>query len=287
MMLIIDKLARAPLSQVLLFAGVWTLLRVLIYPYLKNTAKHKRSGLYSFARIVNELSDALVYAAIVVFMLVRPFGIQTFWIPSGSMIDTLHLNDFIVANKFIYRFNEPQAGDIVVFNPPSYAPARGEGQVNYIKRLIGTPGQTIEIKNKVLYRDGKPVDETYVDYTDRFTQQVLPKADWKNVEIPDFKLVEDKGKLIPLTMTFDQVNNRWEVNGSQATAEPYIIYDRAEMDRLRALPAAKIPAGYFLFMGDNRNGSSDGRYWGLAPRKDIIGRSEFRWLPIGRMGITR
>ena len=63
-----------------------------------------------------------------------------------------------------------------------------------------------------------------------------------------------------------------------------MIFEESEWPKARALPAEKIPPGYFLFMGDNRNGSFDGRGWGLVPRESIVGRAEFVWLPLPRLG---
>jgi len=279
----VDKLARAPLSSVLIFAAVCTAIRLAVYPLLRSTPSHKRGAGFALARTVNELSDALVYAGIVVFMLVRPFGIQTFYIPSGSMIDTLLINDMIVANKLIYRYSEPQVGDIVVFKPPKRALNPGQAETDFIKRLVGKEGDIVELRDKVLYRNGKPVDEPYVDYTSGLRgDTVLPKETWSSVYLPDFKIVDDGGKFIPLQIDGELVN---AVQGR--TASEFLLSDQREMDRLKALPAAKIPKGYFMFMGDNRNGSADSRTWGLVPRDSIIGRSEFVWFPPKRWKASR
>jgi signal peptidase I len=280
-MMIIDRLARTPLSQILVFAAILTAVRLVCYPYLAKTTDRKGGG-YGFVKFLNELSDALIYAAIVVFMLVRPFGVQTFYIPSGSMIDTLHLNDYIAANKFIYRVWEPADGDIVVFKPPSIArgPNPTTQESDFIKRLIGRPGDVIEIRDKKLYRNGQPVDEPYVCYT--AGEKVLPKDEADRVSIPDFKLINDNGRMIPVQYRGEEVNPSY--NNTPRDFQPKSDEER---DRwLKAAPAP-IPAGFYLFMGDNRNGSFDSRYWGLVPRESIIGRSEFVWVPFNRWRITR
>lgn len=281
--LFVDKLARAPLSSVLIFAAVCTAVRLVTYPIIRSTPLHKQTGGFKVAKLFNELADALVYAGIVVFMLVRPFGIQTFYIPTGSMIDTLLINDMIVANKLVYRYSEPQINDIVVFKPPKRALNPGQSETDFIKRLVGREGDVVEVRNKILYRNGKAIDEPYVDYTTGFNGNiVLPKSEWGSAYIPDYKLVNDNGKYIPLQINGEMVN---AVKG-QSAAE-YLVNSQEEMDRLRALPAAAIPKGYFLFVGDNRNGSSDGRTWGLVPRESIIGRSEFVWFPPKRWKVSR
>lgn len=282
--LTIDRIARMPMSQVVFGAAALTVLRLLAWSWLRKTQPHERFGaMFGAVRFVNDASDALIYAGIIVFLLVRPFGIQTFYIPTGSMVDTLLVNDYIVANKLIYRVSEPKAGDIVVFKPPARAMDPGQTNQDYIKRLIGVPGDLVEWKNKQLYRNGKKVDEPYVDYTTP-DLQVLPMPQWASVPQADFKLVEDGGTVKPVQSWGDLVNSP----GSYAhVAEEYAAFDQDEMRRLAALPPARIPEGYYLFMGDNRNGSFDSRGWGLVPRADLIGRAEFIFLPLNRWRQTR
>jgi signal peptidase I len=280
----IDKVARTSLSTILIFAVVLTVVRLAVFPYLRNTPTHRRTGLFNFARFTNELSDALIYAAIVVFMLVRPFGIQTFHIPTGSMLQTLHEKDFIVANKLIYRYTDPKVGDIVVFHPPKEAFGPNEPETDFIKRLVGGPGDLVEWKDLKLYRNGKPVDEGYLFFnaTGGVPPFVpLPPSRWDEIKTvhPDFKLVEVDGRIIPLVYKAGQANlPMW------GAKEAYMSPEASEWIDL---PAARIPEGYYLFMGDHRNGSSDGRFWGLVPRENIIGRSEFVMFPFSRIKKTR
>jgi signal peptidase I len=280
----VDKVARTSLSHILIFAVVLTAVRLAVLPYLRNTPAHQRTGLFKFTKFMNETMDALIYASIVVFMLVRPFGIQTFHIPTGSMLQTLYERDFIIANKMIYRYTEPKVGDIVVFHPPKRAFREGEAETDYIKRLVGGPGDVVEIRDMVLYRNGKPVDEPYLFYhSDQGGDGVmtpftpLPKDQWHTIQAreDDFKLVEVDGDFIPLLY-----------KGASAGA-PLFVDDRALASTWLDLPAAPIPPGYFMFMGDHRNGSSDSRFWGLVPRENIIGRSEYIMLPFNRIGKTR
>lgn len=286
----IDRVARAPLSLIVLFAGLCTLVRLAVHPVLMRTPVHQRGLGFGLARLVNEFSDAVVYAAIVVFMLVRPFGIQTFFIPTGSMIDTLRLQDYIVANKLIYRTQEPKAGDIVVFKPPKVGLLEGQGDTDYIKRLIGVPGDVIEIRDNQLYRNGKPANEPYVTYTyptslyGPIGTVPMPKEERDQIRLADFKLVKKGEQYVPVQ------NYGLEVNSAvTGTAPVYRVesQDGDDAEFLRRAKPAAIPAGYYLMMGDNRNGSYDGRAWGLVPRSSLIGRSEFIWLPVSRMRQTR
>lgn len=304
----IDSLARTPQSQIVMIVVVLTVLRFLIAPVLKNTPAHKRSGVFVLLRIFNEFLDALVYAGIFVFLIIRPFLVQAFVIPSGSMWPALYVNDFIVANKAVYRFSEPNVGDIVVFRPPVAAVSPrdvgpdGQVKIDYIKRLIGRPGDLIEIKEGQLFRNGQAVNETYKGYTECTNQ--LPNGDclmFRSLTAPEvgeltkanFKLVEYKGRIIPFNWTAEDGNSRspkpssWTQSAPYAIAPEFVIDDPAEAQKLKSAPAVKIPADHFLMMGDNRNGSFDGRAWGIIPREAIVGRSEAIWLPFSRLRITR
>ncbi len=291
----IDSLARTPLSVVLEWVSIITVIRIVIYFAQKDVLPHRRSGSFAVGRIVSELIDAIVYAGVFVFMIIRPFFIQAFLIPSGSMVSTLRVNDFIVANKAVYRYSNPKEGDIVVFRPPKRAcfpyqlDKNGEVNVDFIKRCIGVPGDVIEVRNLVLYRNGKPVDEPYKHFTAEdppnqvITFRELSPDEVKNPDLNppiNFKLVNFNGQFWPVDYDNETINSHGWV------APEYQVDDDLTMQKLRSLPPAAIPPGYYLFMGDNRNGSYDGRAWGLVPRESIIGRSEVIWLPINHWGTT-
>ena len=307
---LVDTLARTPLSKVVIFVVILSVIRVAIYPLLQKTPPHKRTGGYAFGRFLNEMLDAFIYAGVFVFMIIRPFGVQAFLIPSGSMWPTLYVNDFIVANKAIYRYTDPKVNDIVVFRPPVTArlsadqvDAQGEMKVDFIKRCIGTPGDVIEMKKGVLYRNGTKVDEPYKAYsmcTDATPQsecqefRMLSADEKKQLTMSSFKFVQYKGHLIPLNYTdldanspSPRVDNFVETVQPYHVAEEFQIGDPDEQKKVEQLPAEKIPAGMYLMMGDNRNNSFDGRGWGLVPRDWIIGRAEFTWFPITRMHFVR
>ncbi|MGE0000923.1 MAG: signal peptidase I [Fimbriimonadaceae bacterium] len=284
LVLTIDRIARMPMSQVVIGCAILTAIRVLAYVFLKNVSPHERFGAkFGILRFLNDATDAVVYAGIVVFLIVRPFGIQTFFIPSGSMVDTLLVNDYIVANKLIYRFNEPQPGDIIVFKPPKRALMPGQGETDFIKRLIGKPFDLVEWKDKKLYRNGEPVEELYVDYTDP-DLNVLDSSQWPSIPQANFKLAEIDGKVIPVQYWGDIAN----APGSVAhVADEYAAFNPDQMREMIQAEPVRVPEGMYLFMGDNRNGSFDGRGWGLVPRADIIGRSEFIFFPLARWRGTR
>lgn len=297
--LLIDKIARVPISTIVLFALILTGVRLAMFFYLKNKPIHLREGLYSFLKFINDVADALIYAAIVVFMLVRPFGIQTFFIPSQSMVDTLRIGDFIVANKFIYRASEPQPGDIVVFKPPQEAKREGMEDTDFIKRLIGGPGDVIEFDRFQLLRNGKPVEEPYKVLTDpsgmgqnqrnivpfegEELENVVDSWDFSIVRMPPkFKFVMHEGKVKPMLYNDDPGPGRPTVTLLAGTGDSQVDLEGVPAQELVNQEPQPIPDGYYLMVGDNRNGSNDGRFWGLIPRSSIIGKAEFVWMPLSR-----
>ena len=120
----------------------------------------------SFKEVFLDYAKSIVIALIIA-LVVRTFIVQAFRIPSGSMIPTLLVGDHILVNKFIYHFKDPQHGDVVVFKFPL------DPKKDYIKRIIGIPGDRIEIRDKVVYRNGKPLKEPYAIHEDNRT---LPAA---------------------------------------------------------------------------------------------------------------
>ena len=196
------------------------------------------------------------------------------------------INDMIVANKAIYRYTEPKRGDVVVFKPPIEALSPGHEDDAFIKRLIGVPGDVIEIRNHNLYLNGTIQVEPYKHYskilepTGKLMEEIKLEEIGGNQPEPNFKLVQKKDQYIPVVY-----GGPFQANMTRGlTADAYIAATPADSDALRDSPPAKIPEGYFLMMGDNRNGSFDSRGWGLVPRKNVIGRAEFIWLPFPRIG---
>jgi len=110
--------------------------------------------------LVLELADSLLIAFALVFFLVKPFVVAAFYIPSPSMVPTLQEHDRVLVNKFIYRLTEPRRGDIIVFPAPKKA---SPDQKDFIKRLIGLPGDLIQIRSyDGVYVNGAKLDEPYI-----------------------------------------------------------------------------------------------------------------------------
>lgn len=307
---IFDQLARTPLSHVLIFVAVCTIARMATYPYLSKTEPHRRIGIYGSIKFLNEIFDAIIYAGVVVFMLIRPFAVQTFLIPSGSMLETLQINDFIIANKAIYRYTEPKRGDIIVFKPPVEALDKDQTDVDFIKRLMGKPGDLVEVRDGHVFRNGVQLQEPYLSPLNQYVNNDWklvhyegPYQPWKDKYIPVYYQRSGYGSTAnwrtptsrAYAIGFDpnypgedtkSIPLQDEDHDSWLPLEKISAEDTARMQYLVSAPPAKIPDGYFLMMGDNRNQSYDGRGWGLVPRDSIVGRSEVIWWPPPRWSRT-
>ena len=196
----------------------------------------------SAARWAWEWSKSILIA-FTLFLFVRTFLVEAFSIPTGSMENTLLVGDFLLVNKAVYgaqvpltaahlpAFAQPRRGDVVVFTPP-HDPGK-----NYVKRLLGLPGDTLAMRHKVLYVNGVPQNEPYVHFSDP-SDVYAPGMYWQC----DFR-----------------PGNAAE--GCRPTRDNW--------------GPLVVPPTRFFVMGDNRDDSEDSRYWGLVERSAIKGRPLF------------
>lgn len=110
-------------------------------------------------KTIYEYLDSIIIAGITALILIH-FVVRTFYIPSTSMEPTLLKKDYIMVNKFIYRFRRPQRGDIIVFHPPPSANAEGK---DFIKRVVAIENDEVEVKNEKLFINGEPQEESYIE----------------------------------------------------------------------------------------------------------------------------
>lgn len=193
--------------------------------------------------VVEYANSFLPVLAIV--LVIRSFIFEPFQIPSGSMIPTLKIGDFILVNKFAYGLRlpvvgtlivpngEPENGDVMVF----YAP---HNRVYYIKRVIGVPGDIVELRNKELTINGKKADRKLLA---KFNQGLL------NVRLYEEDLAGKKHQMQTIAQGTRYSDGRWEV-----------------------------PEGNYLMMGDNRDNSLDSREWGYVPEDNIVGKATTVWM---------
>ncbi|RDK01252.1 signal peptidase I [Paraburkholderia lacunae] len=209
--------------------------------------------------------SASFFPVILVVFVVRSFVVEPFKIPSGSMVPTLLVGDFILVNKFDYGIRLPisntkitqgrplERGDVVVFRYPK------DESVDYIKRVIGLPGDTVAYQDKKLTINGKPVPETVLpDYLD---EERLGYAKQFEEDIGGRK---------------NAILNNPAVPPFIVGAEDYPYRDNCTYNARGVI--CKVPAGNYFMMGDNRDNSADSRYWGFAPDKNIVGRAFFIWM---------
>jgi len=200
---------------------------------------------------------------LIVFML-RSFLVEPFKIPSGSMIPTLLVGDFILVNKFTYgirlpvvnkkiiSINEPERGDVMVFRYPE------DPSVDYIKRVVGLPGDKVAYEGKRLTINGKEVPVK---------------------EAGDYLLKDKIQYLNEYTETLGKTEHAILLDGNEPAALPYVkqfpqrencIYNNNGV-------TCTVPPGHYFMMGDNRDNSSDSRVWGFVPEANIVGKAFFIW----------
>ncbi|WP_336367115.1 signal peptidase I [Marinobacter sp. C2H3] len=183
------------------------------------------------------------FPVLLVVLVLRSFVVEPFQIPSGSMLPTLEVGDFILVNKFAYGLRlpvlgtkvvpvgEPQRGDVMVFRYPK------DGETNYIKRVIGLPGDHIRYQDKQLFINGEKIDTTFI------------------ARMPPVELREEH------LGTVD-----------------HDIYLNLAVDGRSGEGEWVVPEGEYFMMGDNRDNSNDSRYWGFVPEKMIVGKAFAIWM---------
>lgn len=212
-----------------------------------------------------------LFPVIAVVFLLRSFLFEPFRIPSGSMLPTLHIGDFILVNKFDYGIRlpvtntkiipvgSPERGDVVVFKYPM------DTQVDYIKRVVGLPGDTVEYRDKVLYVNGVEQKQTGSrDFVDDSTMITLEEHD------------EQLGEVNHL-IARDARRPSWVPLQGILRKEKSCDYNERGF-------VCTVPEGHYFMMGDNRDNSEDSRYWGFVPDEDLVGRAVLIWANFGDMG---
>lgn len=231
-------------------------------------------------KTLKEYVEALL-VAVVLALIIRAFVVQAFKIPTGSMLETLQIGDQLLVSKFHYGLRLPFSDRVLV---PVYEPARGDivvfeypfdekldvsrpnlKDVDFVKRVVGIPGDTVEIRAKEVLVNGQPVNAPYIQHTrEDVEQSPLPEGH------PEF------------------------------TLDPKTYFDHCEdvsstcRSKRDWMPKITVPEGKYFCMGDNRDESFDSRFWGFVDRAAIKGKAmviywswtgptNVRWSRIGRV----
>jgi len=232
-----------------------------------------------------EYAEAIIVALLAALVL-RTFVVQAFRIPTGSMKDTLLIGDFLLVNKFVYgartpdgipftdislpffrlpAFKQPKPGEIIVFKYPR------DEKLDYIKRCIAVGGQTVEMKNGIVYVDGKPEGKR------EFIKKEYDPEEGHHILY--YKITTERGQTYTIRHYADS-----NPNGPAGNFGP-----------------VTVPEGHYFMMGDNRDNSSDSRVWGFLPAENVVGEamiiywswdtrislhrllSKVRWVRIGNL----
>jgi len=192
------------------------------------------------------------FPVLLVILLFRSFLAEPFKIPSGSMMPTLLVGDFILVNKFAYGLRlpvlntkilsvgEPQRGDVFVFRYPE------NPKEDYIKRVIGLPGDEITYRNKTLFVNGKEVEETPLG---PYAGPLEPGRRMDGAQVKNENLEGVEHRIMEMPQLWVGHEGTW-----------------------------KVPEGHYFAMGDNRDNSADSRFWGFVPEANLVGRAFLIWM---------
>ena len=213
-----------------------------------------------------------LFPVILIVFLLRSFLFEPFKIPSGSMVPTLAVGDLILVNKYHYGVrlpvinrkvianHDPRRGDVMVFRYPV------DPRVDYIKRVVGVPGDEIAYLNQRLSINGKPVElKSLGEFYDDEARRYFPQ------------FVESLGTIEHRILVDPQ---RAAYYGSGDSRQ----FPHAQNCRYSAEGVVcKVPEGHYFMMGDNRDNSQDSRFWGFVPDENIVGKAFFVWMNFGNL----
>lgn len=245
--------------------------------YLKHERTLKRA---SFIEYVQSLGVALIIA-----LFIRAFIIEAFKIPTGSMIPTLEIGDHIFVAKFSFglripftnirlvEWGKPERGDVVVFEYPGEGEDKGK---DFIKRVVAVEGDRVRLKNNRLVINGEDVPTTVIE-------SGVDCRDEKHSECSCVRLIENLDGHEHFIQHFSptDMNDRC-INHPDWPTENDLRQFGGRRDN-PDFPDVVVPQGHVLCMGDNRDNSSDGRYWGFVPLENLRGKALFIWWPPNRI----
>ncbi len=197
---------------------------------------------------------------IVIVLLIRATLVQAFNIPSASMQPTLLVGDFILVNKLVYRVSEPRRGDVVVFKYPV------NPSLDYIKRIIAGPGDTVEFREFRDERSGVKVYKVLVNGKEYGLRYVGVRSFRGRFYYEFEETVPLDGKVLKHRVWFSSYPTK--VSGLVNYPETLCFEEREGL-----CVKFVVPEGHYFVMGDNRDNSEDSRFWGFVPRENILGKA--------------
>jgi signal peptidase I len=266
-----------------------------------------------------EFLDALLFAALVAFFL-KIFFIEAYRIPTGSMENTLLVGDFLLVNKFIYGattprnipftdiripyfrlpvLKEPHKGDVVVFDfPGNRDEMQSKDVVNYIKRLVAEPGDTVQVINQSLFINGQafPIPPNAIFNqphpggnlsNNNSDPRIFPRGSGWNEENYGPLRVPKKDDILKLSADNFEA---WKMFIVREGHNPRLAADKKVFIDEKETSEYKVEKDYFFMMGDHRNNSLDSRFWGFMPRENVVGEAliiYWSWnpdIPFSRIG---
>nr|WP_313091332.1 signal peptidase I [Moraxella sp. CTOTU48268] len=269
----------------LILGAIWLLDKLVL--------KQKQSkGLEKSTAPVRWAYDFFPILAIV--LVVRSFLIEPFNIPSSSMVPTLYTGDFIAVNKYAYGIRlplvntkvldlgAPQHGDVVVFRYPE------NPKIYYIKRVIGVGGDTVSFNNGQLSVNGKAIATTPANFTPdpKMTAQLYPPGKTETGELVTAEQAAQLGNQEELSAKYVQESpsnnhqhlvrylgdkNWFQYASFLQQASPQLMASQGQQWQLT------VPKGHYFVMGDNRDRSADGRFWGFVPDQNLAGKAVYVW----------
>nr|WP_315265376.1 signal peptidase I [Moraxella osloensis] len=269
----------------LILGAIWLLDKLVL--------KQKQSkGLEKSTAPVRWAYDFFPILAIV--LVVRSFLIEPFNIPSSSMVPTLYTGDFIAVNKYAYGIRlplvntkvldlgAPQHGDVVVFRYPE------NPKIYYIKRVIGVGGDTVSFNNGQLSVNGKAITTTPANFTPdpKMTAQLYPPGKTETGELVTAEQAAQLGNQEEQTARYVQESpssnhqhlvrylgdkNWFQYASFLQQASPQLMASQGQQWQLT------VPKGHYFVMGDNRDRSADGRFWGFVPDENLAGKAVYVW----------
>lgn len=228
----------------------------------------KSGGTTGYGRVIWEWTRSILIA-VALFLVVRTLLVEAFKIPTSSMEGTLLVGDYLLVNKAVYgaevpilglrlpAWREPDRGDVVVFHPPH------EPRKNYVKRVVGLPGDTLEMREKTLLVNGREVKEDYVRHSDRRGDATHVDMRWQRNHLLARGVARDP--------SYGESGGRARDDDGSSPADYRAWRDGYRPSRDNWGPLS-VPEDSYFVLGDNRDNSEDSRYWGFVDRRSIRGQ---------------